>query len=253
MDVFWLEQTLADVPPGEDWLSVEEVASLRDLRVLKRRADWRLGRWTAKNALAICWGYPTEEKALRDIEIRAATSGVPEVFFRNEPSTATISLSHRAGTGACSVALSHVLLGCDLEWIEPHSDGFAADYFTLEEQALVAKTNVADRFKLLSLLWSGKESALKALGAGLRLDTRSVIVSVQSMGGSQRDNEYSLTRSLSSSRSDNITWSPLEARSTNGQIFYGWWSQSGSLLRTVVSAPRSHPPVFLARECCPAF
>lgn len=251
MDVFWLEQTLADVPPGEDWLSAREAASLRTMRVAKRRADWLLGRWTAKNALAICCGYPTAQEALRDIEIRASPSGAPEAFFRNEPSIATISLSHRAGTGACAVALSQALLGCDLELIEPHSDGFAADYFALEEQALVAKTNAVDRFKLLSLLWSGKESALKALREGLRLDTRSLVVSLPSMGESQGDVEWTLTGCPP--RSNHVPWSPLEARSIDGQIFHGWWSQSGNLLRTVVSAPPSRRPVFLARECCPAF
>ena len=67
-------------------------------------------------------------------------------------------------------------LGCDLEIVEPRSDAFIADYFTAEEQALIERTSAADRSLLLALLWSAKESALKALRAGLRLDTRSVIV-----------------------------------------------------------------------------
>ena len=67
-------------------------------------------------------------------------------------------------------------MGCDLEMIEPRSDAFVADYFTVEEQALVARASAADRSRLLALLWSAKESALKALRAGLRLDTRCVIV-----------------------------------------------------------------------------
>ena len=50
--------------------------------------------------------------------------------------------------------------------IEPRSDAFVADYFTIEEQALVARASAADRDRILALLWSGKESALKALREG---------------------------------------------------------------------------------------
>ena len=63
-------------------------------------------------------------------------------------------------------------LGCDLEVIEPRSEEFVADYFTTEEQKMVSQAPIADRSKLLALLWSAKESALKALREGLRFDTR---------------------------------------------------------------------------------
>jgi 4'-phosphopantetheinyl transferase len=233
MDVYWLEQREADVPQQENWLSANEAALLATMRFPKRRADWLLGRWTAKNAFAICFGYSTELQALRDIEIRAAPSGAPEIFFRNELATATISLSHRAGIGVCVLASSHVLLGCDLEIIEPHSDAFAAEYFTAEEQALAATTSELERPRLLSLLWSGKESALKALGEGLRLDTRSVIVSLPARSSSAPNG-----------------WSPLQVSNTNGQTLHGWWSQSGNLLRTMLGAPPPDIPIHVAQEHC---
>ncbi len=52
------------------------------------------------------------------------------------------------------------------------SDAFVADYFAPEEQTLIAHSSPADRELMLALLWSAKESALKALREGLRLDTR---------------------------------------------------------------------------------
>ena len=52
MDVYWLEQVEGDVPPNDDWLSASEAACLARLRFAKRRADWRLGRWTAKCAVS---------------------------------------------------------------------------------------------------------------------------------------------------------------------------------------------------------
>lgn len=236
MDVYWLEQSEADVPGGENWLGPNELAILQGMRFPKRRADWLLGRWTAKNAFATCFGYSTDLQEIRNIEIRTASSGAPEVFLQGQHATATISLSHRGGYAACAVALADVPLGCDLEIIEPHGDGFAADYFTAEEQALVAQaTSAAGRARLLALFWSAKESALKALREGLRLDTRSVVVSFPSQP------EKVSTQTV---------WSPLQVRGTDGQIQQGWWSQSGSILRTVLGMPAPASPILLAQQYC---
>jgi 4'-phosphopantetheinyl transferase len=133
--------------------------------------------------------------------------------------------------------MSQVKLGADLEKIEPRSDAFAADYFTLDEQALVAHAGASSRDRLLALLWSGKESALKALREGLRLDTRSVIV---------------IPCGLSSGRNG---WNELRVRHPCGrnagdhhpgdQVFLGWWQHADNMVRTVVAAPPPHSPVRL--------
>ena len=73
------------------------------MRFAKRQADWRLGRWTAKNAVAAYLNLPSDPQALTDIEIRPAPSGAPEVFIADQPARVTISLSHRAGVAACAV------------------------------------------------------------------------------------------------------------------------------------------------------
>ena len=172
MDVYWLEQSEFDVPTAEDWLSSNEVVRLNSMRVAKRRADWRLGRWTAKCALAMYLTLPDHPQSLQEIEVRPAPSGAPEAFVSNARVAVTISISHRDGVAACAVAPPGASLGCDLEIIEPRSDAFIADYFTIEEQELIARVHLDDRSRLVALLWSGKESALKALREGLRLDTR---------------------------------------------------------------------------------
>jgi 4'-phosphopantetheinyl transferase len=235
MNVFWLEQTEADVPAENDWLSANEAACLNGMRFPKRRADWRLGRWTAKCTLAIYMDVPAHPEVFKKMEIRPAPSGAPEAFFANQPASVTISLSHRSGIAACAVATSGVELGCDLEMVEPRSDAFVADYFTIEEQALVARASAADRPQLLALLWSAKESALKALRAGLRLDTRSVIV-------------IPCATSF-----DLYGWSQLRVRHNSGrctgdhsagiQVFHGWWQQTDNILRTVVAAPPPDAPI----------
>jgi len=239
MEVYWLEQTVADVPGDDAWLSPSEVSELRKRRFVKRRTDWLLGRWTAKNAAAL---YPVAARApwaLNEIEIRSAPSGAPEIFLGNVLAPIAISMSHRAGIGACAIAPSPYVIGCDLEIIEPHSNAFASDYFTSEEQKLVAKAAISDRAGLLTLLWSAKESALKALHEGLRSDTRSVIVSLPEL--LPRNGENNGTT---------LHWNPIQVCVINGPVFRGWWSQTGDLLRTVVGDPPSAPPVLLGRDVC---
>jgi 4'-phosphopantetheinyl transferase len=227
MNVYWLEQIEADLPAVDGWLSTSEAARLDTMRFAKRQSDWRLGRWTAKNALALYWKIPADPQVLSSIEIRPAPSGAPEAFFQNKPAAATVSLSHRAGIAACAVTGASAVLGCDLETIEPRSDAFVADYFTTEEQSIVAGAPAVDRARLLALLWSGKESALKAMHEGLRLDPRSVIVSPRNAALDLRG------------------WSPMEVRHTDGRTFRGWWQHADSIVRTLVAVPPPNPPVRL--------
>lgn len=227
MDVHWLEQTEADVPSENAWLSDAELARVNGMRFAKRLADWRLGRWTAKRALAVYLNLPADPQTLASVELRPAATGAPSVFLANQPAVVTISLSHRDGKAACAVAPCGADLGCDLETIEPRSEAFIADYFATEEQARINQAALTDRSRLLALFWSGKESALKALQAGLRLDTRSVVVS------------------SADSSSDLNGWSPLQVRCTGGRVFHGWWQQTDHMVRTLVADPQSASPVLL--------
>ena len=165
MDVYWLEQSEADVPTADDWLSSNEVVRLNGMRVAKRRADWRLGRWTAKCALAIYLKLPDHPQSLQEIEVRPAPSGAPEAFVSNAGVAVTISISHRAGVAACAVAPPGASLGCDLEIIEPRSDAFIADYFTIEEQELIARVRLA---RGSALEREGKRPQSAARGASTR-------------------------------------------------------------------------------------
>jgi 4'-phosphopantetheinyl transferase len=237
MNVYWLEQTEADVPVEDDWLSASEAVWLSRLRVPKRRADWRLGRWTAKRALALHLDLPFHLQVFKKIEVRPAPSGAPEAFVANQSVGVTMSLSHRAGTAICAVAASGVEMGCDLEVIEPRSDAFVADYFSSEEQTAVAREFEGDRPRLLALLWSAKESALKALRAGLRFDTRSVIVSHSA--DSFDLNGWSLLKvHYTGERHDGV-------HPDEGRVFQGWYQQEDNMLRTVVSAPPLDSPILL--------
>lgn len=226
MNLYWLEQVEADVPTEHDWLSSWEATRLNSFRFIKRRADWRLGRWTAKQALAVCLNLGWDARALATIEIRPAVTGAPEVFVNNERAPVSISLSHRAGCAICAIAPREVRVGCDLEAIENHSDAFITDYFTAEEQGLIARSSGHERDRNVSLLWSAKESALKTLQEGLRLDTRAVIASF--------DCESLNTQG----------WGALEVR-YGDRVFHGWWEEADHLVWTIVADAPSNAPILL--------
>lgn len=227
MDLYWFELTAADVPRDNDWLGEGEAAVLEGMRFAKRRADWRLGRWTAKRALASFWNSSASPRALAAIEIRPASTGAPEVYLSDSSAAVSISLSHRAGRAMCAVSRSVEALGCDLEIIEPRSDAFVADYFVPQERALISRVSGLDRLELVALLWSAKESALKALRTGLRLDTRSVVVT-------------SMDRSFEVNG-----WRGLQIRCSEGNVFKGWWQSAHNIVRTLVADPPPQPPILL--------
>jgi phosphopantetheinyl transferase len=249
--VYWLERAEADVPAGEDWLSDREAAIVSHMRFVKRRSDWRLGRWTAKCAVATCLTLPADPPALAEIEIVAAPSGAPQVFRANLPVGVMISLSHRDRVAVCALTSPEVALGCDLEVLEPHSDGFVRDYFTVEEQSLISQSP-ADRLWVVSLLWSAKESALKALGAGLRLDTRCVTVSISdgSPHCSAKESKHLSDSALTLMSCGTDNWGRLQVSCMDGRIFQGWWHRTEKFVRTLVADPASGPPVMLGPRPC---
>jgi len=228
MDVYWLEQTEADVPAGNQWLSAGEKSHVAGLRFAKRRTDWRLGRWTAKRAVASCLNLPLDVPSLEDIEIRATPSGAPEVFLFNQRTAVSLSLSHRAHNALSVVGLSGASLGCDLELVESRDHSFVTYFFTENEQELLNRAPADEQPVLATLLWSAKESALKALHVGLRLDTTSLDVSPTRIG---------LQRPDSSHRNACNGWSPFLLRCAGARTFYGLWRCANNMVRTVVSNP----------------
>jgi len=233
MNVYWLEQTENDVPSETEWLSPEEALCLSRLHVAKRRFDWSLGRWTAKRALATYLKLPSDLLSLANIEIRAMSSGAPEAFLFNRPASVSISLSHSSGAAICTIAPAGVSLGCDLELIEPRSDAFVTDYFTSNEQMLVEQSPANERHRLVTLVWSAKESALKALREGLRLDTNCLDVrpleTLPPGGGEWQDPcPISLVDSASEA------WQPLRVLFRDRKIFHGWWRAENQMVRSVV-------------------
>src|SRR4030095_9537746 len=138
----WLLADESEGPEGNEWLGPAERKYVGTLRLPWRRAAWRLGRWAARQAIATYLDDPPAS-----IEIRPAPDGAPEVLLDGKPAPVALSFGHRAAHAAC------------------------ADSFTAAERDQVENASPEDRPLLANLLWSAKESVLKALRTGLRADT----------------------------------------------------------------------------------
>jgi 4'-phosphopantetheinyl transferase len=220
----WLSQGMAEVPADDAWLSSREAAWVARMRFPKRRSEFRLGRWTAKLALALYLKRDASVGVLQSIEIDRAPDGAPAPIVDGRPADAYVTMTDRADQAVCLVGPPGTALGCDLELVEPRSNAFVGDFLTAAEQRLVAAARGDDARDLLAnLVWCGKESALKVLRTGLRRDTRSVEVSLPD--GAKVDG-----------------WAPMTVRAVEGTVFPGWWQRFGAFVLTVAATEPFAPP-----------
>ncbi len=226
MIVRWLARGMQDVPPTAGWLSPAESGRLATLRFAKRRTETRLGRWTAKHAIARALDLGDDPATLARIELRPASSGAPMPFHAGKPAPVAVSLTDRADWAVCAVTGPGHAIGCDLELVEPRAEAFVRDWFTPRERDLVLGAGPAERQLLANLIWSAKESALKVLRTGLRRDTRSVEVDILDVGG-------------------HLRWARLLVRAEEGTRFPGWWRRYGEFLLTVAADHDHAPPLSL--------
>jgi 4'-phosphopantetheinyl transferase len=206
-----------DPPP--EWLTDKESQILNNLRFVQRRRTWLIGRMAAKTLIA------------RELGV-----GPAEITVANDPSGApyaemagtgridrALSISHRADWGLAGLGDRGVAaLGVDIETVEPRTDDFIGDFFTPDEVAAVHRAG-DDRDIVIARTWSAKESALKALGVGLRMDTRAIHVGEAAQG-------------------DLLGWFPIEI-ATSGDVAFGgpvqayWRKGPGYVLTAVVVLP----------------
>ena len=225
----YLTARLADVPDSLAWLSRRERETLDRLHVPKRRQDWLLGRLVAKRAVAAWLGPADRPPPPSAIEILAAADGAPEAYVATVAAPLAISISHGAGRALCAVVPRGMAVGCDLEHVEPRDEGLVEDFFSEDEVAIVRSRDGRARDLLVTLVWSAKESALKLLREGLRLDTRSARVALDESPVSTGE------------------WAPLAVRCDDrGEAITGWWRTSGDEVLTVVTGAPVAPPLALS-------
>ena len=162
------------------WLGPAERAHAARLLVPKRRADFLLGRWAAKELLAgLLAGAEGPAPPLDAYEIVPGPRGAPLVLRPDGGRLPVgVSVSHSDGTAFCAAWSDPddaLAAGADLERIEPRSEAFVRDFFTeAETAAWEARAAGRPRDALATGLWSAKEAVLKALRLGLTVDTRGI-------------------------------------------------------------------------------
>ncbi len=213
--VYWLMQGMRDVPADDDWLSGEERARLQAISFPKRREEWRLGRWTAKRAAGAYLAGGGDISPSSMLEIRAAADGAPEVFADGREAPASISISHRSGFCLCALSAHHVAVGCDLETIDPRSEEFVTDYFAAEELELLSRVAPVDSPLFATVIWCAKESALKVVRAGLRRDTRTMVIRFDP-------------------DSTESGWKPISIQCAESlSAYHGWWLVVGEFVLVI--------------------
>lgn len=216
--VAWLLQAAGEMPEGEAWLAPAERSTLAEMRFPRRRKEWRLGRWTAKSALAAHLNIGRPSLVLPRLEIRANEDGAPDALIDGRPLPWSVSLSHSQGLAMAAVTVRDTAVGCDLERIEPETPRYVMPYLTEREQGYLEQLPVASQPHLATLLWSAKESALKTLRTGLTLDTKAVEIEIEVPVAAAPG------------------WQPLRVLYTQGQVsFHGWWRDYGAYVITLLT------------------
>lgn len=221
--IHWLLQSVPIEMSVERILNSAEYAVFERPTNAKRQQDWLLGRWTAKNLVQrviINGGGPSFP--LTAITVRNDDTGAPMVDVPGYPDL-SLSISHSHGRALCAVVEApNWPLGADLELIEPRSPHFFADFFNAEERLLVEMVQPERRDMLVTAIWSAKESVLKALHIGLRVDTRAAICLIDA-------DQYAES-----------VWIPFEVDTDRRQLgrdmppLSGWWRVEGRFVLTLV-------------------
>jgi 4'-phosphopantetheinyl transferase len=179
-----------------------------------------LGRWTAKRLLVGSGYFAALE--MDDFQIDSEAGGQPYVVNSDgQRLPGCLSISHSSGNALCAFCPEPgALVGADVEKVSPKEAVFIDDYLSQGERQAALTSAPEQRDLLVTLAWSLKESVFKALGKGLRLDTRCVTVE-----GLKEATAGQLP----------AVWTPI---SLSGEAlprpYQAWWMQADGFVLTLV-------------------
>jgi len=158
------------------------------------------------------------------VAIVASASGAPEAVLPNGyPIGICLSLTHSHGVAVAALGPAGIRLGVDLEAIEERPATFLGDWFTPAEQSFVAESEAGTAALAATLVWSAKESVMKALREGLRIPPKAVDVAPD-RGPADG------------------SWRPFAARGPGEKSWQGWWRAEAGFVLCAVASPASGPP-----------
>jgi 4'-phosphopantetheinyl transferase len=208
--IYWNLVDSSHVPEITAWLNEDELQQLQSFRFEKRRKDWLLGRWTAKQLIQSVFAKENDLSS-EQICIKNETSGAPYSMIKGEKLQASLSISHRGNLASTAICTDpNIMIGIDLEEIESKSRGFIEDYFTTTEYDYVFALPQKQQALAASLLWSGREAILKALQTGLRYDTREIAIQCPSFIMKDEWEALPIIQSPEKQDSTRLFWRKLE-------------------------------------------
>jgi len=245
IDIWWLASLASEVPIGDassppSFLSDRELEVFTQLRFAKRRREWLLGRWTAKRLYQRCQ-KTDRAPPLRAISVANDPDGAPYLLTDGEGRLPlSLSISHRQEHAFCALACSSLCaVGADVERVEIRDPAFVHDFFTPSECALVSRCPTPFRDTLVTILWSAKEAALKAMRIGLRADTRKVQIG--------RLAEFSTVPSPGRSSGDDLpgAWYQLDVSTAWDEATHiaAWCAAGGDYVYTLAIATATTAPL----------
>ena len=227
--IFWLSVLSAQVPSDDRWLSDWERQRLDGFGSLQRQRDFRLGRWTAKQALKYWRTASPETVPWGTFEMHNDDHGRPIAIADGTVLDLPISISHRQGRALCVLAPRVGLVGCDIETVEVHSASFVHDHLTALEKETVDRSSLAPN-QAITVLWSAKEAVYKAQDQVVP-----IVASDIDIGFGPEDPVDG--------------WRTFRAQigRLGGRQHQGWWRLIGSWVLTVITDLPTVAPVDLVR------
>ncbi len=151
--------------------------SARELTVFKTKESktdrWLTGRILAKQTLNfLLKGKGILPYTFSDISILPNNEGLPILYDRNGSNLDfIISISHSCKFTAVGIVpkCKKINFGIDLEKIRSFDPATITAFMTPFEKSFYNKTPNKQKDNLATMIWTGKESILKALGTGLRI------------------------------------------------------------------------------------
>lgn len=231
--IYWCLQSSSDnlgiahgIPP-DGLLSEGEEAYFVELQSDRRRSDWLLGRWTAKQLLqAVIMESSGIHLQLCEISIYNDDQGAPYSVYTVPQCNhvSSLSISHSKEIGFCAVVeRSSWPIGADIEQIDEQDESFVSRFFTRPEIDLLERAPTWKLATLVTATWCAKEAALKSLGLGLTADTRSVTCLVDPLPDSPR-----------AWASFSIQWEKTHLGRPTPPL-NGWWRKIGDFVLTLAT------------------
>jgi phosphopantetheinyl transferase len=173
-----------EVTAVHEFLNESEREIYWGFKTRKRQLEWLAGRVAIKRLFCL---INTPGITPANLMVERETSGLPYLVAKGERANGRISISHNAGWVAVCQTDSDLRIGIDLEEIKSRDPAFLLDYFSRSEREQIMNGGLHTLDFRTNLIWSAKESVLKAISTGLGTDPLKVEIdglnSIEQKGG----------------------------------------------------------------------